>query len=121
MFQNIRKYIAVLFLLLISLFIVPKEFIHSFAGHEDTICFSHSGKAFEKQHHHCAILNFNAPLYLKVSGFLFQVSSFKLQVHLINNYLCYFNDLSNLSALRAPPFYNLQLAMNNEQLFASLS
>ena len=106
MLRSIKKHIAILFLVLISLLIVPKEFIHSLAGHEDTVCFWHNGKTLDKHHHHCAILNFNAPPYVETSGTNLEVSSFNFYIHSLNDYTCYFNDFTNLSYLRAPPFYN---------------
>ena len=104
MFRNLKKHIAIFFLVLISLLIVPKEFIHSLTGHEDTICFWHNGKTLEKPHHHCGILNFNAPLFLVASSFQLPVSSLHFQLHFLNDYSCCFSDFINLSYLRAPPF-----------------
>ena len=52
-----------------------KEFIHSFAGHEDTESCNHTHKAhpsFESKHHHCSFLSdtlmpFDAPMSIQIS------------------------------------------------------
>lgn len=47
----------------------PREFIHSFAGHQDTVDHLHPQDAtdhhadFETQHHHCAFLQLIIPVY----------------------------------------------------------
>lgn len=103
MIHQIKKYIAIIFLFLISLLIIPKEYIHALSGHEDTICYFHNNKILEKQHHHCAILNFNAPLYLTAFKSQVPVVSKLQRFCFINDYSFYFIDLTNLSSLRAPP------------------
>lgn len=42
-----------------------KEFIHLFAGHEDTTHCSdnHEGLSFENEHHHCDFLSFALPFF----------------------------------------------------------
>jgi len=103
MIYQIRKYVSVLFLFLISLLIVPKEYIHDLAGHEDTLCFFHNGKIVEKPHHHCAILNFNAPLYISASSSQQPAKAVKFENIFLADYSFILSDLSNLSDLRAPP------------------
>lgn len=47
--------------MLLLLGTTPKEFIHLFVSHKDTVhkeCYS-SGFSYEKPHHHCSFLNFN--------------------------------------------------------------
>jgi hypothetical protein len=100
---ELKKYIAALLLLLISLLIVPKEFIHSMSGHKDTSCFFHDGKYIEKPHHHCSILNFNAALYEQAFGSHKPDFRSQKNIYFVTDYSFYFSDLSNLSSLRAPP------------------
>jgi hypothetical protein len=59
----LRKYISYFLLLTISLFIVPKEYIHDIYNHQDTRCFEHQQSSFEKAHIHCEILKYNTPHY----------------------------------------------------------
>ena len=103
MTYQIRKYVAIFFLLVISLFIVPKEYIHALSGHEDTICYFHNNTTIEKHHHHCAILNFTAPLYISVASNQLLVKVVKFENVFLNDYSFLLIDLSNLSDLRAPP------------------
>jgi hypothetical protein len=55
---------------------VAHEFVHSFAGHEDTVDqivhYEHKGlhASFEKQHHHCDFLNLPTPVFLTSSYYI---------------------------------------------------
>ena len=104
MIYKIRKYLAVLFLSLISLFIVPKEYIHELSGHEDTLCFSHHNNILEKSHHHCSILNFNAPQFVTAISCHLLADNVQLHIFFIDDYNFNYQDLTNLSSLRAPPY-----------------
>ncbi|MFI5217878.1 MAG: hypothetical protein ACHQNT_00200 [Bacteroidia bacterium] len=55
----IKKHIAVFLLFTSSLFIIPKELVHEFSCHADTIDLIHcanSSDAVGNIHHHCDIL-----------------------------------------------------------------
>jgi len=59
-----KKYIALFFILLSGLFILPKELIHEFTSHEDTLdatCYASDGLAVSEEHHHCDALQLFLP------------------------------------------------------------
>ncbi len=61
------RFFSAFFLLLITAFIIPKEGIHAFSGHEDTEhhdFFSAAEKHIEEAHHHCVFLKIEAPEYI---------------------------------------------------------
>jgi hypothetical protein len=84
----------------------PKEFIHLFADHTDTVEQYHTGKqlAIEKQHHHCQFLGFSfAPFvkdhqsaFLRFSTFSYFIKHEALSVHFVQRAIV------SLS-LRGPP------------------
>lgn len=41
----------------------PKDFIHVFADHKDTVHTQHQGFVLEKQHHHCTFLSFSLTVF----------------------------------------------------------
>lgn len=61
MFRRFFHTVCSLWLLLILVFgATPKEFIHSFAHHHDTVhCCKVDGPTMENQHHHCSFLSFH--------------------------------------------------------------
>ena len=63
-FHKFKKYISGFLLFTISLFIVPKEYFHDLAGHEDTRDIPGKDITFTNIHHHCEILNYNTPHYI---------------------------------------------------------
>jgi hypothetical protein len=69
---GLRLYIARSLLLVFSIILVPKEFIHSLYGHEDTRCIPGAQVTLGPKHHHCAILQivasvFNTPATITLS------------------------------------------------------
>jgi hypothetical protein len=90
-------------LLTITLFVVPKEYIHDLYGHEDTRDISHQQQTFEKAHRHCEILGYNTPHYIfQYKIFLLSVS-FIQQTIFINHHFTYIIPFSSYFNLRAPP------------------
>lgn len=103
---NIITYITLVSLLLLNG--TAHEFVHSFAGHEDTVdCStrSHSDHhaAFENEHHHCDFLDLAVPVFTS--------ASFTFQLHTVLAHTDYFvlPEYSFFSrsilhtALRGPP------------------
>ena len=76
-----KKYIALFCLLTISVFIVPKELIHSFYGHKDTVDSyqNDNTKHIGTPHRHCEILKLYDSLGIKITkinrGLKFKESS----------------------------------------------
>lgn len=66
----------------------PREFIHSFTGHQDTVDHRHLNNhtdhhaAFENEHHHCEFLNFLTPVYHPVEK-NFQICFFTQDISLV--------------------------------------
>ena len=103
--QKRKQLIAIFYLLIISAIIAPKEFYHSLEGHEDSIDIIQKGQVsqFSKTHQHCAILNFESPVYH------FQVKIILLSIPVLvtryfeHSYSHYNFDSYSLSLSRAPP------------------
>jgi hypothetical protein len=87
---------------------VSHEFLHTFAGHEDTVdhVYHNHGDnqfAFEKQHHHCAFLDLQTPVFITsslhfyVKNTLVQYNYFVLQQQVV------FSSKAIYTALRGPP------------------
>jgi hypothetical protein len=58
------RYIAVFFLIISSIFVVPKELLHELTFHEDThdVCYdAGNGPAVDIEHHHCDVLQLYMP------------------------------------------------------------
>lgn len=103
MLFRLRQYIAVFFLLTISLFIVPKEYIHDIYGNDDTKDIQSKDASFTNTHHHCQILNYNTPNYIfQHKAFLLPVS-FVEQAILPYRQFSYIIPFSTYFNLRAPP------------------
>jgi hypothetical protein len=61
--------VALSLVLLLMLNGISHEFLHTFAGHEDTVDMVHNDRAgstatFEKVHHHCDFLQLQTPAFL---------------------------------------------------------
>jgi len=61
--SGLRINIARFLLLVFSIILSPKEFFHDLYGHEDTLCIPGSEHTLEPKHHHCAILQIEAPVF----------------------------------------------------------
>jgi hypothetical protein len=63
LFRQISHIILAGWLAVTFLFgMTPKEFVHLFADHHDTVhCHTGEGLAFESEHHHCDFLCFTLP------------------------------------------------------------
>lgn len=103
MLFRFRQYIVVFLLMTISLFIVPKEYIHDTYGHEDTKDIQSKDASLTNTHHHCQILNYNTPNYI------FQHKAFLLPVSFIEQSILSYRQFSYIIPfatyfnLRAPP------------------
>jgi hypothetical protein len=87
----------------ISLFIVPKEYIHDLYGHEDTRDNNQQQQTLEKAHRHCEILGYNTPHYtFQYKIFLLSVS-FIQQTFLPHQQSSYIIPFYSYFNLRAPP------------------
>ncbi len=103
---NIITYITLVSLLLLNG--TAHEFVHSFAGHEDTIdCVtrSHSDHhaAFESEHHHCDFLDLAVPVFT-ASFFTFELHT-SLQhpdYFVLAEYSCFSRELFHTTS-RGPP------------------
>jgi hypothetical protein len=91
----------------LSAFIVPKEMVHQFYGHTDTVhTFHHSESdlpTVENEHEHCEMLNFNTPLYF-FSVHFFSAGEKPTTIHLSENSKRFFCSPDfRLFSLRGPP------------------
>lgn len=102
-----KKFIALFCLLTLSVFIVPKEFIHSLYGHKDTIdiIFKDHSKHFEKTHIHCSILKLETPLYHNDGAIYLLEVNFQVKWYIDKIYETYALFLYSLSLSRATPFF----------------
>ena len=69
----IKKHISLFLLLVISVFIIPKELVHSIIDHHDTEdvrTVPDAPQSIEHQHIHCEFLKLNVPLYFSDFKFL---------------------------------------------------
>lgn len=98
-----KKYISLLLLLIVSLFIVPVELIHDLYGHEDTVCLPHLGKTIENKHHHCDILTYHAPVFIAIAKIKIVKQSQKVFIKNILEYTYTFSQLFDSILLRGPP------------------
>jgi hypothetical protein len=60
----LHYFLAVWFSFLLLLGNTPMEFVHSFAGHKDTVHHEHKGLSFENKHHHCAFLSLTLTCFI---------------------------------------------------------
>jgi hypothetical protein len=105
--RTYSKHIAIFLLAVISAFIVPKELVHAFYDHSDTVhAVSHSDTGLpvvENAHQHCDILNFNVPLYFLSLSF-FKAAELPFSAEVIQQAATiFFAHHIGLSSLRAPP------------------
>jgi len=103
---NILVAASLVFLLMLNG--VAHEFVHSFAGHEDTIDRVVTGKQkgqvyFENEHHHCDFLHLPAPVFLTSSYYIafppFLLHKDKFRV--VSVAICTLEQLH--TSLRGPP------------------
>jgi hypothetical protein len=70
--KNRKPYIIPSLLLAVLLLFgnAPKEFVHLFANHQDTVHTHHNDGdlSFEPEHHHCEFLSYALPLFLASDG-----------------------------------------------------
>ncbi|KXK43456.1 MAG: hypothetical protein IT215_06830 [Chitinophagaceae bacterium] len=108
--MNSKNFIAGFFLLLFSFFTIPKEILHVFVSHEDTVhCAKSNVTQISQEHVHCELLKadqhfvsniFEIPYYdfaKKLTYLLPQHFTFN------NGYLS--NFVYSCKQLRAPPFF----------------
>ena len=101
--RRISRHTTWLLLVVFGLIITPKELIHEFYHHEDTVCLAGDKPAVEAHHHHCEILQIASLVY--TSPVIFTLNVYNLAPGEIIlpatvagavSFLIYFN-------LRAPP------------------
>jgi len=61
--RRISRYTAWLLLVVFGLIITPRELIHEFYHHEDTVCMAGNKPVVEAHHHHCEILQIASLVY----------------------------------------------------------
>ncbi len=100
-----KNYIALFCLLTISIFIVPKELIHSFAGHKDSVdSFYNDGSShIEIKHRHCEMLKYETPIYHNDVNILLLSVAFQSTKYIVNFYDQYVFFSYSHSHSRAPP------------------
>jgi hypothetical protein len=73
--KKFRATISFLLLAALSVFITPKELLHEFSKHDDTVdavCHNACATHVETEHQHCDVLQLSSPpLYLSVNSFSF--------------------------------------------------
>ncbi len=100
----------VAFLLLLSFvwYIVPKEVLHAFVTHTDTVHHSHVGLYFDSEHHHCELMKidqeFNADDQISFYNILPHVNLFfsNQQIYHYTSHTLNSNLYDQL--LRGPPY-----------------
>jgi len=100
---RLKKYISIFLFLIVSLFIIPVELIHNLYGHEDTMCFPHTGKTIENNHHHCDILKYHAPVYVAIAKIECVKQHQKIFIKNVFEYTFTFSQVFNSILLRGPP------------------
>lgn len=100
-----KKYIALFCLLTIFVIIIPKELIHSFSGHKDTIdnVQNDNFKNIGITHKHCEMLKFETPIYHNHVKILLLPINFQSIKYIVNLYDEYVFFLNSNSLSRAPP------------------
>lgn len=104
---RLRSYIAIFLLMVISMVVVPKEFIHALYDHEDTphdICADHhKGIHVEPAHHNCELLKFQVfPFYASFVHIDLSTEVTRIDFQLPVTSILH-SDTYNLSQLRGPP------------------
>lgn len=103
--QKLNKIIASFLLLVLSVFIVPKELLHEL-HHHDTIhqsSTSEEGTQIENIHHHCIALQLHSPPFISsLNYFNVLLESSKITFY-DRNEGHYFSHFYNLNLLRGPP------------------
>jgi hypothetical protein len=66
--NKLTRALACFLLAVLSFYIVPKEFVHTLFGHEDTadhvlVAKGRSAATFSTQHTHCELLNFETDFF----------------------------------------------------------
>lgn len=102
-----RKYTALFLLIVLSVFIVPKELLHAFSGHTDTehheVLDDPGSVSLEVQHQHCALLKLEAPVYIPQLDLL-SFASHAITFHYpATDYLHHSSASQGLALLRGPP------------------
>jgi len=105
MFYKFKKYISILLFLTLSIYLFPKELIHDFFGHTDTV--DHECNCgylhFEKKHIHCLILNLTSlpfVLFEKIIDFFTEYTNVEFNFQIPPSVYVW---EYNIPALRAPP------------------
>lgn len=62
--HNLRQNIASGLMFLLCIILMPVDYIHEIYGHDDTHCHPHTQMTFDKQHHHCELLQYRFSLFL---------------------------------------------------------
>ena len=102
--KRLFRKITAWFLLVSFLFaIAPREFIHSFANHEDTCDHSYDGRQLSTQHIHCESLQLSLPAFKDAEQFSLpsSVSMLMPQLEQVPVFSGYFFSYSPVG--RAPP------------------
>jgi hypothetical protein len=59
-----NKYISIALLLVLSVYLSPRYYVHELYGHEDTHCHPGALLTLEPRHHHCKILQLSEAVFL---------------------------------------------------------
>jgi hypothetical protein len=106
--QTKKNFISYFFLITFAVLLFPKDLLHDWTGHHDTIdkhCISHSPLGIENEHTHCDFLKLTAPDFcdnhkqilvsVPCTYFIFQEKSDCF----------YFSGKYNIHFLRGPPAF----------------
>ncbi|MHB1921259.1 MAG: hypothetical protein ACYCOO_03380 [Chitinophagaceae bacterium] len=102
--KALKKTGAILVLLAFFFSITPREFLHEFANHKDTVDHFHPEAWVSPVHIHCAFLHMDMAPFIKGSEFHFQsiLTVFQdISTSILDSY--HFISLFS-SSLRGPPF-----------------
>jgi hypothetical protein len=104
-----KKFAHIVFSVWLSILLLfgatPKEFIHNFANHKDTVDINIAkGLVLDKVHHHCSFISFNLmpfedgfqPAFIPLTTTVFSVHQYALPISFIPRSI-------NAVTLRGPP------------------
>lgn len=102
--QKFRSFIALLLLAVVSFAIVPKEFLHAFHDHKDTVHTNHHGNvALEPVHIHCPIFNAESSAFVNETNDFDFTSTTLTYFHSVYLPAAAYTAAVPHTALRGPP------------------
>lgn len=104
--QNLRKFISVVLLAVISFYSTPKELLHGLTNHHDTqdvICTDYCEHHFTSEHKHCEVLQLTTPPFHHPINNLSFISDKLLCIISVESTSSYHSSYSSFLFFRGPP------------------